>query len=95
MAKYGNILTVLNLDLQTQIQVEDILTAHQTDFIFFNGLYYVETNSMANTSAIIRALKNGGLGYVFFHNHISDSSEVKVNNVETLIEDHIKHILLE
>lgn len=95
MAKYGNIMTVVNLDTPTQTTVEQLLSSHQVSFILFNGLYYLETNSKLNTTEVIKALRNEGVSFVFFHNHNSDNSEIKSNNIEPTIVDEIKRILLE
>lgn len=95
MARYGNIMTVVNPDAQTQVTVEQLLSANGTDFLLFNGMYYIETTSKVNTADVIRALKDQGIGFVLFHNHISDNSEVKFNNVNDDIINEIKRLLLE
>lgn len=89
MAKYGNILTVFNTDNNAYTEIETVLTNNQTDFIKLNDTYFIETNSKKNTSDVLNDLNGVGIAFIFFHNHISDGSQIKSNGID---ESNLKNI---
>ncbi len=85
MAKYGNILSVFNTDDNGHLQIESVLTKNLTEFTRFQNTYYIKTNSKVNTTDVIKDLKSTNIDIIFFHNHISDSSAIKSNNINNEI----------
>jgi hypothetical protein len=81
MAKYGNILTILNSDESRNSQIEIVLANNQTVFAKLKDTYYVETNSKKNTREVIKDLNSLDISFIFFHNHISDGSQIKSKGI--------------
>ncbi|MCU0440454.1 MAG: hypothetical protein MUC49_21385 [Raineya sp.] len=95
MAKYGNILTIFNSDDNKSTEVEIILANNQTVYLKLHNTYYIETNSKKNTSNVIRELNNLNIDFVFFHNHISDGSQIKSKGIDDSNINTINRILFQ
>jgi hypothetical protein len=93
MAKYGNILTVFNIDDNGKNKIENILTTNSTVFVQLNDTFFVETNSKKNTGDVIRDLNTLGIEFIFFHNHISDGSLIKSSGIDAATVQSIDGIL--
>ena len=94
MAYYGNILTVFNSDDQDIIQIETTLSDNNNDFTKIDNVYFVETNSKKNTRDLISKLNKIDVDFVFYHNNISDGSQIKTSGINQEIEMKLKNILM-
>ena len=94
MAYYGNILTVFNSDDQDIIQIETTLSDHNNDFTKIDSVYFVETNSKKNTRDLIRKLNKINVDFIFYHNNISDGSQIKTSGINHETKMKLKNILL-
>lgn len=96
MAKYGNILCTFQLTPQQVASLRAVLNQHQTDFEAIENVYFVETNSKANTGKVINDLKALGIRFIIFHNHDDNGSVVDAAGLlPTDNFTHIRRILLE
>lgn len=94
MAKYGNILTIFDADLNSHSKVEAILKKNKADFKKMTDTYYIETNSKQNTGDVLKDLNGIDIEYVFFHNNISDGSQIKTNKISDTLVNDINRIML-
>ena len=95
MANYGNILAVFNTDISTKNKIENILSTHQASFVLLNELFFLETSSKSNTRKILNELNTIlDLEYLFYHNHISDGSQIKSKNMDADLTQKINKILI-
>ena len=94
MAYYGNILTVFNSDDQDIIQIETTLSDNNNDFTKIDNVYFVETNSKKNTRDLISKLNKIDVDFVFYHNNISDGSQIKTSGINHENKMKLKNILL-
>lgn len=93
MARYGNILALFDANQQIKNDVEDVLSDNQTNYMEFNELYFVETNSKKNTGDVIRGLQDLDIVFIFYHNNISDGSLIKSKGIKDDTIDEINTIL--
>lgn len=82
MAKYGNILTILNADDNSRTQIETVLANNRTIYAKLKDNYYIETNSKKNTAEVLKDLNVLDIKFIFFHNHISDGSLIKSRGID-------------
>ena len=82
MAKYGNILTILNGNDNIHSQVETVLSDNQTVYVKLKDTFYVETNSIKNTGEVIKNLNVLDIEFIFFHNQISDGSLIRSKGID-------------
>jgi hypothetical protein len=94
MASYGNILTVFNADDQGIKHIETTLIKNNNDFTKIDITYFVKTNSKKNTRDLISKLHEINVDFVFFHNNISDGSQIKTSGINPETEMKLKTILL-
>lgn len=94
MANYGNILTFINSDQTNKDKVEIILTNLEVKYVFFNELYFLQSTSKLNTRNIIKELELLPVEFLFYHNHISDGSQIKSKDIDSEIIDKIKDVLI-
>lgn len=94
MAKYGNILTLVNPDDIITSKVKLSLTNNNNQFEHIDNVFFVETNSMKNTGELIKKLNQDNISYLFFHNHISDGSKIRSVGVDNDSKNKINKILL-
>jgi 3-keto-L-gulonate-6-phosphate decarboxylase len=95
MARYGNILTILNADESKHFQVIGVLEGKGTKYTKLKDTYYIETISKDNTKNVIKELKALNIDFIFFHNHISDGSYIEHNGINDEVIKDIKKILFE
>lgn len=93
MAKYGNILALIDANQAQKDAVELLLKLHQTNYRLVNDVYFVETNSKVNTKNLVEDLNLLNLTFIFFHNNISDGSYAKYKGIDANAMAHIHQIL--
>ncbi len=93
MANYGNIVAIFTDDANTKTEVENIFTNNQVRFANCKNLYFVETTSKTNTSTVISQIKGLGIQFLFYHNYISDGSQIRSNGIDSDLIKSINNIL--
>jgi hypothetical protein len=93
MAKYGNILAVIDSSPQAIIDITVILKKYQVLFESIDNLFYIETISKKNTKDIIADLNTLDIQFLFFHNNISDGSLIKSKGIDDTTIKAIQKIL--
>lgn len=93
MAKYGNILTLIDASQSDKNDIEIILVEEKADYLIFNELFFIETNSKLNTKNVLDKIQQLNIKYLFYHNHNSDGSRIRSKNIDSDIEKQIKNIL--
>ena len=94
MAKYGNILTLIDPDNQTISKVKSSITSNNNLFENLDNVFFVETNSIKNTGHLIKKLNQHNINFLFFHCHHSDGSKIKSTGINPDSKNKITKILL-
>lgn len=95
MAKYGNILAIINSEPEGISDVTAVLVKYKLIFKSIDNLFYLETTSKKNTTDIISDLNRLDIQFLFFHNNISDGSVIKSKGIDNNTINAIQKILFE
>lgn len=82
MARYENILTLFDATEAQLEQVREVLRQRNTDFEGKEHTFYVETTSKVNTRDVKNDLTALGIVFLFFHNNISDGSDIRAGGLD-------------